>query len=188
MNDSSEPSSSAEPGKGIVAHNVRELHEHRQEHKKRLTPSERISSLIANYCGTSQFVALNAIFFAVWVVANVGWLGVKPFDPFPFELLTTIVSLEAIFLSLFVLLSQTRMQKLNDQQSELDLQVNLLTERELTHVLRTVDAIAVALKVPVPEDPSKEEMVATTRPDQVMAEIEKLDDCDEKGAEVEREA
>lgn len=169
--------------KGIIERNIQELYKHRQEHEQRLTPYERIANLIADYCGTSQFVALNAIFFAVWIAVNVGGFGLKPFDPFPFGLLTTIVSLEAIFLSLFVLFSQNRMQRLTDRQNELDLQVNLLAERELTHVLRTVDAIAKALKVPVPDDPHREEMTSTTRPDQVMSEIEKLHDREERGGD-----
>jgi uncharacterized membrane protein len=173
---------------GIVERNIRELYEHREDHRRSLTSYERAANRIAMYCGSAQFVIVNAAFFVLWIVLNVGWLGIKPFDPYPFGLLTTMVSLEAIFLSLFVLLSQNRMQKLSDRQSELDLQVNLLTEHELTDVLRTVDAIAAKLRVKLPDDPDKQEMSSTTDANQMLAEIERqhgedYKDSDEKRSE-----
>ncbi len=78
----------------------------------------------------------HGIWFGVWTVWNCGWLGGQPFDPFPFPLLTSIVSLEAIFLTLFVLASQNQMTRDADQRAHLNLQVNLLAEQEMTLVLR----------------------------------------------------
>jgi uncharacterized membrane protein len=81
------------------------------------------------------------MWFAVRILANVGWFGIEPFDPFPFGLLTTIVSLEAIFLSTFVLVSQNRQSAIADRRAQLDLQINLLAEYEVTRLLKLQDAI-----------------------------------------------
>lgn len=158
---------------GIVQRNIRELYEHREAHKNNLTPYERLAFRIAKACGSPWFVLGNAVFFAVWILLNAGVFSLKPFDPYPYGLLTTIVSLEAIFLSLFVLLSQNRMQALADRQSELDLQVNLLTEHELTQVLVAVDLIAKKLSVSLPQKAKRDELKADVAPQELLTEIER---------------
>lgn len=157
----------------IVQRNIRELYEHREAHKQKLTAYEQIAFRIAAACGKPWFVLGNAAFFALWILLNSGLSGIKPFDPFPYGLLTTIVSLEAIFLSLFVLLSQNRMQALADQQSELDLQVNLLTEHEITQVLVAVDLIAKKLEVELPDEDKMQELKAEVAPQELLSEIER---------------
>ncbi|MDQ2987088.1 MAG: DUF1003 domain-containing protein [Armatimonadota bacterium] len=157
---------------GIVHENIRELWAHRKKHEQKLSRSERIANRIAHFTGTTFFIYLNAAFFALWILLNLGLFGAKPFDPFPFGMLTTVVSLEAIFLSLFVLLSQNRMQELSDRQNELDLQVNLLAERELTHMLQTIDLIADKLGVDLPHAERKAELESETQVGAVLKEIE----------------
>jgi uncharacterized membrane protein len=88
--------------------------------------------------GTIAFAVLNALFFAGWVLWNTGALGLPPFDEYPFVFLTFVVSLEAIFLSTFVLISQNRQAARADRRSLIDLQVNMIAERELTKILRIV--------------------------------------------------
>jgi len=167
-------SNSSEGGiAAIVQRNIRELYEHREAHKQNLTAYERAAFRIAEACGRPWFVLGNAVFFAVWIFLNSGFFGLKAFDPYPYGLLTTIVSLEAIFLSLFVLLSQNRMQALADRQSELDLQVNLLTEHELTQVLVAVDLIAKKLNIALPDEAQLEELKADVAPQELLTEIEK---------------
>ena len=91
---------------------------------------------------------LHALWFSLWISANVGAIpGVSPFDPFPFPFLTMTVSLEAIFLALFVLASQNRLARQSDKRSHLDLQIDLLAEREMTAVLRLLLDIARHLQV-----------------------------------------
>ncbi|MGI8923754.1 MAG: DUF1003 domain-containing protein [Fimbriimonadales bacterium] len=165
---------------GVVQRNIRDLYEHREKHKAKLTTYELIANRIAEYCGSAQFVVGNALFFLIWILINVGWFGLRPFDPFPFGLLTTIVSLEAIFLSLFVLLSQNRMQKLSDQQSELDVQVSLLAEHELTRVLVAVDLIAEKLGIDLPEDDERDELESDTAPQAMLEEIERKQEEQDK--------
>jgi uncharacterized membrane protein len=110
---------------------------HRQEKL-----SERIADLFTRFSGSMPFVFFHVAWFAVWIMWNTGLMpGLQPFDPFPFGFLTMIVSLEAIFLSTFVLISQNREQKVNSIRDEIGTQINLYQEQELTHVLRIVHRI-----------------------------------------------
>ena len=95
---------------------------------------------------------------------NLGGLpGIEPFDPFPFSLLTTIVSLEAIFLTLFVLISQNRMSREADKRAELDLQVNLLAEKEATMILRMLQEISGHLGLSGEANKDIEELLKETK-------------------------
>lgn len=100
------------------------------------TRTERIADTVAAFVGSMGFILLHLVFFAGWLVWNSGIVGeTKPFDPFPFVLLTLVVSLEAVLLSAFVLMKQNRMSRRADQRNHLSLQVNLLAEREITKIL-----------------------------------------------------
>jgi uncharacterized membrane protein len=110
--------------------------------------AERFSDAISNVASTPSFAVGHAVFFAAWVLSQSGvvpWFPV--FDPFPFTFLTFVVSLEAIFLSIFVLISQGRMTRQADLRSHLDLQVNLLAEQESTSALKILRSIAEHLDV-----------------------------------------
>jgi uncharacterized membrane protein len=97
-----------------------------------------VSDVITSCAGNEWSVAAHVIWFGGWLLLNSGVLPLpwEPFDPFPFSLLTSIVSLEAIFLTLFVLASQNRLTQEADKRAHLDLQVDLLAEQEMTVVLR----------------------------------------------------
>ena len=88
------------------------------------------------------FVYFHCGFFAAWILLNLRLGGMPAFDPYPYGMLTTIVSLEAIFLSTFVLVSQNRQAAIAERRTELDLQINLLTEYEVTRILKLVDQLA----------------------------------------------
>jgi len=110
--------------------------------------AEEIADWIAGTGAGGPVLVLHALWFGLWVSANVGWIpGVTPFDRFPFPLLTMTVSLEAIFLAWFVLASQNRLARQSDKRSHLNLQIDLLAEREMTAVLRLLRDIAAHLKV-----------------------------------------
>jgi uncharacterized membrane protein len=137
------------------------------------TTQERIADAITDFAGSMAFVYLHGLWFALWIAANLKLLpGVHPFDPFPFGLLTMIVSLEAIFLSTFVLVSQNRMGKQADQRADLDLQINLLDEHETTRILRLVDAIAKKMGIEEERDYELEQLKEPVAPDVVLQEIE----------------
>ncbi len=110
--------------------------------------AEQISDWIACTAASGPVLVLHVVWFAAWVSLNAGWIhGVTPFDPFPFPFLMLTVSLEAIFLALFVLASQNRLARQADKRSHLDLQIDLLVEREMTAVLQLLEDIALHLEV-----------------------------------------
>jgi uncharacterized membrane protein len=110
--------------------------------------AEEIGDWIACTAASTPVLVLHALWFSLWISANVGvFPGVSSFDPFPFPFLTMTVSLEAIFLALFVLASQNRLARQSDKRSHLDLQIDLLAEREMTAVLRLLQDIARHLQV-----------------------------------------
>ena len=110
--------------------------------------AEQVSDWIACTAGSGPVMVLHVVWFGAWIVVNVGVIRrVRPFDPFPFPFLTMTVSLEAIFLALFVLASQNRLARQSDKRSHLDLQIDLLAEREMTAVLQLLQDITRHLDV-----------------------------------------
>lgn len=109
---------------------------------------ERVIDAIGDFSGSLSFVILHALVYGSWIGANLGWIpGVPRFDPYPFMLLSVVVSVEAIFLSTFVLIKQNRMSQRADQRAHLDLQINLLAEREMTIMLQMLQRISTRLGV-----------------------------------------
>src|SRR6185437_2460376 len=110
---------------------------------QRRTAADRASDAIAAFVGTIGFVALHLVWFALWASINAGLIPFIPaFDPYPFQLLCMIVSMEGVLMSTFVLIKQNRMGYLSDRRAQLDLQVNLLAEREITRLLQITGEIA----------------------------------------------
>lgn len=105
-----------------------------EEIEEKLSFLERVSDWIAWFSGSMYFLLLNAIWFIVWIGINTLPLGIEQFDPFPFGLLTMIVSLEAIFLSCFVLISQNRQAEKDRVRSDIEYDVNIKAELEITHL------------------------------------------------------
>jgi uncharacterized membrane protein len=121
-------------------HTIARLEQETNQHRSR---SERIGDAFTRVMGSLGFVVAHAIGFIVWFSINLGWIpGVEPFDPFPFGILTLIVSAEGVFLAIFVLLSQNRMSRLSSQRAHLNLQISLLAEQETTKLLQNVQRIA----------------------------------------------
>ena len=111
------------------------------------TSAERLSDWITLQAASGWSMLAHAIWFAAWIAINNNWVpAIAPFDKFPFQLLTSIVSLEAIFLALFVLASQNRLGKQSDLRANLDLQIDLLAEREMTAVLQLLKDISAHLQ------------------------------------------
>jgi CRP/FNR family cyclic AMP-dependent transcriptional regulator len=121
-----------------VSRNVNEIAD------EKLTVGQRIADVIAEFSGSIPFLVLNAVFFAVWLIVNA--IPAIAFDPYPFGLLTMIVSLEAIFLSIFVLVSQNRQSDKDRIRNELDYQVNLKAELGVSVLLHKADALTESLQ------------------------------------------
>ena len=119
--------------------------EHEQSEARSL--GDRIGDAIGTFAGTVTFVVLHLILFAAWAAFNAGVLGLPRFDPYPFPLLCMIVSMEGVLLSTFVLIKQNRMSTRADRRNHLDLQVNLLTEQEVTKLIQMLEVVSAKLGV-----------------------------------------
>ena len=162
----------------VVGDNIGEIVRMRVEHERRKGVEERIADALTLFSGSMVFVYVHAIWFGFWILFNIGWLGGAPFDPFPFSLLTLIVSLEAIFLSTFVLISQNHAGAIADKRADLDLQINLLAEHEVTHLLTLVDAIANHLGIDT--DKELEELKKNVGAKQLADELEAREKVEKK--------
>lgn len=120
---------------------------------------EAIAEALNGVAASTPFLVLHALWFAVWILWNVGALGLRVFDPFPFGLLTMIVSLEAIVLSIFVLMAQKRESAIAELREEMSLQVALRLEEEVTKTLQLVAGLYTRLGHRVAEDPELREML-----------------------------
>ncbi|HKU74143.1 MAG TPA: DUF1003 domain-containing protein [Pyrinomonadaceae bacterium] len=116
----------------------RNVNEEMEEHS---TPLQRIADWIAWFSGSMPFLMINAAWFIIWITLNTVPTGIPPFDPYPFGLLTMIVSLEAIFLSCFVLVSQNRQAEKDRVRSDIEYEVNIKAELEVTHLHEKTDRI-----------------------------------------------
>ena len=171
--DSSAPSHSESPElAGVVGKNIGAIVKIRAEEERKKGLQERIADALTIFSGSMAFVYVHAVWFGFWIAFNVGWFRSAPFDPFPFSLLTLIVSLEAIFLSTFVLISQNRADSIADKRADLDLQINLLSEHEITHLLTMIDAIAAHLGIDARKGMEIEDLKKEVGAEQVLHEIE----------------
>jgi CRP/FNR family transcriptional regulator, cyclic AMP receptor protein len=112
-----------------------------EEAEEKISPLQRIADWIAWFSGSMLFLVLNAVWFIIWIAVNVWDFGIAQFDPFPFGLLTMIVSLEAIFLSCFVLISQNRQAEKDRVRSDIEYEVNIKAELEIAHLHEKTDRI-----------------------------------------------
>jgi uncharacterized membrane protein len=127
-------------------------------------------------------VLMHALIYCLWVLWNTGVIPNRHwFDPFPFVLLANVASIEAIFLTAFVLMSQKRMSMLADQRSDLDLQINLLSEHEVTRLIQLTEAIAKHLHVAEETMPELDELKQEVRPEVVLNVIESASQHPESG-------
>jgi len=108
---------------------------------ERLSGFQRMSDWIAWFSGSMPFLLINTVWFLGWIAVNTLPLGIRHFDPFPFGLLTMIVSLEAIFLSCFVLISQNRQAEKDHVRSDVEYEINIKAELEVAHLHEKTDRI-----------------------------------------------
>ncbi len=129
------------------------------QHNAERTFVEAIADELNDFASSTPYLVAHAIWFVVWIPWNLGWLGLPKFDPFPFGLLTMIVSLEAIFLSIFVLMAQKRESAIAELREELALQVNLRIEEEMTKTLQLVAGLYTRLGHRFAEDEELSQMM-----------------------------
>src|ERR1035441_8702016 len=146
--------------------------EHDALHRR--TPTERVSEVITKLVGNMGFLLIQLILISGWCLVNLHLIpGLKAFDPFPFGVLALVVSSESVFLTVFVLISQSRMARQSDRRSHLDLQVGMLSEQELTTILQMLQKLCQHVGVNV--DSSKQEVQSfstTTDVHKLASELE----------------
>jgi uncharacterized membrane protein len=158
----------------IIERNIRTIIHLRLKASAERSLQDRAADAITSFSGSMVFVYLHIAWFSIWVLVNNASFGVQPFDPFPYGLLTMIVSLEAIFLSTLVLITQNRMSDEVERRADLDLHIGLLAEHELTRVLQMLDAIQDKLGVENHEASELADLEMETKPEDVLAEIARL--------------
>ena len=158
----------------VIERNIRTIIFLRQKAASERSLQDRTADVFTSFSGRMVFVYVHVVWFGAWILLNTGRVGVHPFDPFPYGLLTMIVSLEAIFLSTFVLISQNRLSEESEHRADLDLHIGLLTEHELTRVLQMLDAIQEKMGIENHEEIELADLEMETRPEDVLAEIERI--------------
>ena len=152
--------------------NIQALEDRRRQEAAAAPMEARIAEVITRFTGSMLFVYVHLALYGIWIVANLGVVpGVPKFDP-SFVVLAMVASVEAIFLSTFVLISQNRMAAAADKRADLDLHISLLTEHELTKLVELVTALAEKAEVRANADPEIEEIKKDVAPEAVLDEIE----------------
>lgn len=135
---------------------------------------ERIADWMTSRFGSLSFLVLNILVFVFWVLINTNNIkGITPFDPFPFNLLTTAVSLEAIVLAIFVLISQNRDIKVADLRDETHLQLNIISEREITKVMKMMVLLLEKHGIDLSQDPELQKMIRPVSEEEIQKRLEK---------------
>jgi uncharacterized membrane protein len=174
MTDSSSKSSNHRAPRSmadVTRENVRAMRQLEEVARSRLSFADRAADFVARFCGSITFVWVHLALFAGWIVWN-SWPGLDHFDPYPFIFLTLCVSLEAIFLSSFILIQQNYEMRITERRNQLDLQINLLAEQENTKTLQLLDRIAKKMGLYDDDDPEIEVLEQATRPETLARQIE----------------
>ena len=158
----------------VIERNIRTIIDLRLQAARARGLQDRLADAITAFSGRMVFVYAHIVWFGLWFVLNTGRFGVPPFDPFPYGLLTMVVSLEAIFLATFVLISQNRLSAEAEHRADLDLHIGLLTEHELTRVLQMLDIMQDKMGIKNHADSELADLEMETRPEDVLAEIARL--------------
>lgn len=159
----------------VLDRNIDALLARRKVEEKQKNREDRVADAITRFTGSMRFVYLHLVLFAVWIVWNLKWIpGLAPFDP-SFVILAMAASVEAIFLSTFVLISQNRMQAQSDKRSELDLHISLLAEHEVTRIITLVTAVAERLKIDEAQNPELKELARDVAPEKVLDRMDEAE-------------
>jgi uncharacterized membrane protein len=160
----------------IIQRNIRKIIKVRLKSARDQSLQDRLANRMTSFSGSMAFFYLHIIWFSLWFFLNTGHLGFAPFDPYPYGFLTVVVSLEAIFLATFVLISQNLMAKEAERLTDLGLQTGLLTEHELTRVLQMLRAIQSKIGITNDENSNlaDADLEMETKLEDVLDEIERL--------------
>jgi uncharacterized membrane protein len=155
-----------------IERNIRALQKRQRQEEAAASLQDRIAGAVTAFTGSLTFVYVHLAIVGAWIAVNLGLVpGIARFDR-TFVILATAASVEAIFLSTFVLISQNRAARAADRRADLDLQINLLTEHEVTRLITLVTAIADRLEVGEGRDPALQELGKDVAPEAVLDTLE----------------
>jgi uncharacterized membrane protein len=161
-----------------LTRNIEALQQRRLEESRSAATQDKIADAVTRFTGSLYFVYLHVALFGVWILGNLGWIpGVRPWDE-SFVVLAMVASVEAIFLSTFVLITQNRMAALAEKRAELDLQISLLAEHEVTKVVSMVSAITEHLGICRDDADEVEELKRNVAPEAVLDAIDSKEERD----------
>ena len=161
------------PGLGtVLENNIRLLQERRSREEAKARFQDRLASSITGFTGSMGFVYLHLIIFTAWIAINLGLVPGIPQFGSSFVTLAMMASVEAIFLSTFILITQNRMASVADKRAELDLQISLLAEHEVTRLVTLVSAMAERMHIRTEVDSELNELKQDVAPEVVLDEIE----------------
>ncbi len=164
----------------VTEQNIRTIAQLERASMEERTPTDRVIDAISRFCGSIVFIYVHLLWFGIWIGINQLPTPRKwHFDPYPFQFLTFTVSLEAIFLSAFILISQNRQARIGEKRNHLDLQINLLSEQENSKMMTMLEAIQMHLGIQ-DTDPEVRILEESTRPEQLMHQIERTFDAQEQ--------
>lgn len=155
----------------LTRHNIEAMRKLEDLAKAQRGFSDRVADFVARFCGSITFVWIHVALFAAWIAWNTV-PGTFHFDAYPFTFLTLCVSLEAIFLSSFILIAQNYEMRVTERRSQLDLQINLLAEQENTKALQLLERIAKQVGASEGDDPEVRALEEATRPEKLARQID----------------
>jgi uncharacterized membrane protein len=182
-NTSKTPGENRRNGKSaeeLTEQNVDRVSQLEESARQRRTSTDRVAEVIARFCGSMTFVWVHVVWFGGWILLNL-IPGVPHFDQFPFTFLTLVVSLEAIFLSTFILISQNLETRISERRSHLDLQLNMLSEQENTKMISILLAIAEKVDADLSHDPHLAALTEETEPERLVEQIKAREENSVKG-------
>ena len=154
---------------GTVAKNIEAILKLEEDDERRLPHLHRVSHKVGWFVGTTYFVIIQAAFVVLWLLWNV--FASQPFDPFAFPLLSAVLAFEAVFLTSFVLIRQNTMDRQSERRNHLDLQINLLAEKEATSTLKALHEIAAHFKIHLSKEAENQELTQETPVESIARDL-----------------
>jgi uncharacterized membrane protein len=154
---------------GTVAKNIEAILKLEEDDERQLPGLHRVSHKVGWFVGTTNFVIIQAAFVVLWILWNAS--ASQPFDPYPFPLLSAVLAFEAVFLTSFVLIRQNTMDRQSERRNHLDLQINLLAEKEATSTLKALHEIAAHFKIHLSEEAENQELTQETPVESIARDL-----------------
>lgn len=156
----------------VLENNIRTSFELQKKARQRRSFEQKLSDRVTRFAGRLSFLYFHIVLIVFHIVINSGWFGNQPYDPFPFSMLIGFINIEVLFLSTFILISQNRDEAEEDRRAELDLQMSMLNQYEITRILKMLEELEAKLGIENQNDPELQKLKETLSQKDVLREIE----------------